>query len=151
MMSRYEQFSAAISAIYHHIQQIEREEMERLGGKGTFAQYLAALYRHPDGITAARLAQNCGKDKADVSRMITILEEKGLVCKEGASYRALLKLTETGNDAAEHVQKRAATAVELGGDGITEENRETFYAVLELIAKNLRAVSENGLPEKKEN
>ena len=151
MVSRFEQFSFAISEISRCWHKIASQEMEKYGLKAPHCVYLLNLYRHPDGITAARLAQNCGKDKADVSRMITILEEKGLVCKEGASYRALLKLTETGNDAAEHVQKRAATAVELGGDGITEENRETFYAVLELIAKNLRAVSENGLPEKKEN
>lgn len=146
MVLRFERFSFAISEISRYWHKIAAQEMERYGLKAQHSVYLLNLYRHPAGITAARLAQNCGKDKADVSRMVTILEEKGLVCKEGASYRALLKLTQTGREAAEHVQKRASTAVEVGGEGITEENRENFYRVLELIAGNLRAVSEEGLP-----
>lgn len=146
MVTRFERFSYAISEISRHWHKIAAQEMEKYGLKAPHSVYLLSLCRHREGITAARLAQECGKDKADVSRMVTILEEKGLVSREGASYRALLRLTETGKEAAEQVQKRAATAVELGGEGITEESRETFYTVLEQIAKNLRAVGENGLP-----
>lgn len=146
MVTRFARFSYAISEISRHWHKIAAQEMEKYGLKAPHSVYLISLYRHSEGITAARLAQECGKDKADVSRMVTILEEKGLVSREGASYRALLRLTETGKEAAEQVQKRAATAVELGGEGIGEENRETFYAVLERIAINLRAVGENGLP-----
>lgn len=150
MVSRFERFSFAISEISRYWHKIAVQEMEKYGLKAPHSVYLLTLYRHPEGITAAQLAQHCGKDKADVSRMVTILEEKTLVRREGASYRALLKLTGTGKEAAEQVQKRAATAVELGGEGITDENRETFYSVLELIAKNLRTVGENGLPREKE-
>lgn len=146
MVSRFERFSFAISEISRHWHRLATQEMEKYGLKAPHSVYLLTLYRYPDGITAARLAQNCGKDKADVSRMVTILEEKKLVAKEGSSYRALLKLTAQGKEAAEQVQKRASTAVEVGGEGINEENRETFYRVLEQIAQNLRAVSDEGLP-----
>lgn len=146
MVTRFERFSYAISEISRHWHRLAAQEMEKYGLKAPHSVYLLALYRHPEGITAAQLAQHCGKDKADVSRMVTILEKKELVRKEGVSYRALLTLTETGREAAEQVQKRAATAVDVGGEGLTEENREIFYSALELIARNLRAVSDDGLP-----
>ena len=147
MVSRFERFSYAISEISRCWHKLAAQEMETYGLKAPHSVYLLALYRHPEGITAANLSQMCGKDKADVSRMVTILEEKGLVSKEGASYRALLKLTATGRSAAEQVQKRAATAVELGGEGIADEQRELFYGMLERITGNLQIVVENGLPQ----
>ena len=147
MITRFERFSYAISEISRHWHRLAAQEMEKHGLKAPHSVYLLALARREAGMTAAQLAQDCGKDKADVSRMVTILEEKGLVCREGASYRANLRLTEAGMEAARQVQTRAAKAVELGGEGITRENRETFYAVLELIAKNLRTISEDGLPK----
>lgn len=148
MMSRYEQFSAAISAIYHHIQQIEREEMERLGGKGTFAQYLAALYRHPDGLTSTELSESCDRDKAAVSRAVQEMEVQGLLVRQGVGpYRARLTLTEEGRRAAEFVRERAKAAVDAGGEGLTDEARASLYASLALIAENLGRVRREGLPE----
>ena len=147
MVHRFERFSLAIFEISRCWHKIAAEEMEKYGLRGPYATYLTTLYRQKESVSASRLGALCGKDKADVSRMVTILEEKGLVCREGASYRANLRLTEAGMEAARQVQTRAAKAVELGGEGITRENRETFYAVLELIAKNLRAISEEGLPK----
>lgn len=55
MISRFERFSFAISGIYRSIQKIERDEMERYGLKGGYAQYLVAMARHPQGLTSAQL------------------------------------------------------------------------------------------------
>lgn len=147
MIQRFHRFSYAISEINRCWHKIAMDEMSHYGLKSTHCVYLLTLHRHPEGMTATMLSQTCGKDKADVSRMMSIMEEKGLVRREGAAYRALLKLTEEGHKAAEHVEKRAAKAVELGGKGMTEEKRETFYQVLELIAENLQTISEEGLPK----
>ena len=148
MLDRFAKFSYSIAEIHRCWHKLAAEELARYALNSPHAIYLKTLFdAEPEGITAAQLGEICGKDKADVSRMVTILEEKGLVCREGASYRANLRLTEAGMEAARQVQTRAAKAVELGGEGITRENRETFYAVLELIAKNLRTISEDGLPK----
>ena len=83
--------------------------------------------------------------------MVTILEKKGLVRKVAVSgnlYRAKLVLTEEGRKAAEHVQSRAALAVELAGSGMTDADRETFYRCLEQITANLQALSKEGLPQR---
>ena len=145
MLSRFERFSYALFDISRSWHKIAAEEMESYGLKGPHCIYLITLHRHPEGITATALGELCCKDKADVSRMMSIMQEKGLVTKEGNHYRGLLRLTKAGRDAARKVAIRASKAVDMGGDGLTDVDREVFYAALERIATNLRTVSESGL------
>ena len=123
--------------------------MEKHGLKGPHATYLICIYRHPEGITAPQITELCGKDKSDVSRTMALMEQKGLVTKEGIHqnlYRGSYKLTERGLLAAEQVSRRAELAVELAGKDLTEEKRAIFYEALEQISDNLRDLSQNGLP-----
>ena len=147
MIERFSRFSLAIAEISRCWHKIASDEMEKYGLKGSHAVYLTTLYRYPQGVTAARLGELCGKDKADVSRMMSIMEKKALVVREGSSYRALLKLTAEGLTAAEHVRCRATVAVENASRGLSDERRTVFYEVLELIASNLQNICEEGLPE----
>lgn len=146
MIDRFERFSLAISEISRCWHKIAADEMEKYGLKGSHAVYLTTMCRYPDGITAARLCELCAKDKADVSRMMSIMEKKELVVKEGSSYRAQLKLTPAGLEAAEHVRRRATVAVENASRGLTPELRAVFYEALELIVSNLQNICEEGLP-----
>ena len=147
MLSRYEQFSSIISTIYRRVQKIERDEMEKYGYKGAYAQYLSAINRHPEGVTAGQLCEICGKDKAAISRVAAEMEEKGLVQRVGASmYRAKLVLTEEGERLAHVVSRRAAVAVDLVGEGLSDNDRSIFYAALEGIAQRLQQVEKSGLP-----
>jgi len=148
MESRYELLSGSISCMYHDIQKIERTEMVKYGLKGPHAQCLLAMKKHPDGITAARLCETCEKDKAAVSRILAELEEAGMVVREnrnGSRYRAILLLTERGQAAADAVVEKARLAVELAGRGFGDEERETFYRVLSIIAGNLHKLCREGL------
>lgn len=150
MIERFSRFSCAISDISRYWHKIATEEMKKYGLRGTHAIYLTTLYRYPEGLTAVGLCEHCGKDKADVSRMMNIMENLGLVEKEDnvkSQYRVRLRLTDAGREAAEQVAKRAAIAVEHGGSGISEENRRIFYETLETIASNLYELSEEGLPK----
>lgn len=150
MVDRFERFSFAISEISKYWHKITAEEMEKYGLKGPHSIYLVTMYRYPEGITATQLCELCGKDKSDVSRMMSMMEKKGLVKKEGIHqnlYRGVFKLTPEGMIAAEHVRKRASLAVEVAGKDLTEQNREIFYEALELIASRLREISKEGLPE----
>ena len=150
MLDRFERFSFSIFEITRHWHKITTEEMEKFGLKGTHCVYLLAMHQHPEGITATQLGEICGRDKADVSRMVSIMEQKGLVTRESVSknlYRGLLKLTEDGAAAADHVCQRVNVAVELASKGLDDSRRKLFYDALELIAANLRRISEDGLPE----
>ena len=151
MIHRFARFTLAVSDISRCWHKLAAEEMALYGLNSPHALYLSTLYQYDDGVTAAKLAELCWKDKADVSRMVSILEQKGLVQKEAAGankYRALIKLTEEGRNAAMHVRSRAAFAVELAGAGLSDADREAFYNALGLITANLRKLSKEGLPRK---
>ncbi len=145
MIERFERFSTAISEISYHWHKIASDEMEKHGLKGPYAVYFTTLHRYPDGITAAKLAEICSKDKADVSRALALLQKLDLVKKEGENYRASIKLTEKGRQLAEVINQKAMIAVENGSKGCSEEEREIFYMVLELIRTNLEELSKKGL------
>lgn len=151
MISRYEQFSYAVSALHRYIQKIERDEMVKYGYKGSFAQYLVVMNRRPEGLTSTKLCEICDKDKAAVSRAVGEMEEKGLVYREGVGetmYRAKLRLTEEGQRAARYVCERAEAAVAAAGQGLDDESRRAFYATLSLIAGNLHGIIKEGIPQK---
>ena len=149
MIDRFERFSVMISEISSHWHKITTAEMEKYGLKGAHSIYLAAMARFPEGISANQLCEMCGKDKSDVSRMMSIMEKKGLVIKESVHqnlYKGVFRLTEQGKEAADYVKRRASLAVSLAGKDLTDEARAVLYSALESIESNLHAISENGLP-----
>ncbi len=150
MIDRFERFSLAISEISRYWHKLAAEELAKYGLKGPHATYLIAMYKSPEGITVPQLCEVCGKDKSDASRMISILEQKGLVTKwtaGGSLYRRKLHLTEEGKLAAEHISQRASRAVEVAGRDLTDEAREVFYKSLDSITANLRDLCKEGIPE----
>ena len=150
MIDRFEQFVSYISAIHRDVQKIERDEMVKYGLKGAYAQYLVAMHRYPDGITAAELCDVCGKDKAAVSRALSEMEGRGLIvkhCNHDNQYRAQLRLTEAGMDAADYVCRKAVAAVKIAGQELTDETRTILYRALRGIAAHIQKISEEGIPE----
>ena len=151
MLNRFSRFSLAIAEIDRCWHKLAAEEMAKYDLNSAHAVYLNTLSQYADGITAAKLGELCCKNKGDVSRMVSILEKKGLVNKEavgGNMYRAKLVLTEEGKRAAAHVHNRAAVAVELAGAGLTDADREVFYRCLGQITANLQTLSREGLPQR---
>lgn len=150
MINRFEKFSFGVSEISKHWHKLAADEMEKLGLKGNHSVYLMAMSRFDDGVTAPTLCELCGKDKSDVSRMMAIMEEKGMVVKEGIyqnRYGGVFKLTDKGKIAADTLKKRIALAVELAGNDVSDEKRAIFYEVLDSISGNLKILAKNGLPE----
>ncbi len=148
MISRFEQFTSAISGIYRSIQKIEREQMEKYGLKGAYAQYLVTIQRHEEGITAAQLCEVCDLDKAAVSRAVADMFQRGLVERTGETgYRARVKLTEKGQEAADYVNRLAGAAVEAAGSELNDGDRAVMYAALESIAAKLTVICKNGIPD----
>ena len=148
MIDRFEKFSLAIAEINRCWHKIAAEELSKYSLKSSHVTYLLTLARYPEGLTAPKLAELCDRDKADVSRMLSILEAKGLVTKDGiggSRYRGCLRLTPEGQSVAKELSQRAERAVEQAGAGLTEENRTVFYESLATITKNLRRICQEGL------
>lgn len=148
MVDRFQVFTLSLFEISRCWHKLASEELAKYGLKGPYAIYLVVLLHNPDGLTAARLCELCGRDKADVSRCVSDLLKKDLIKREGGnSYRAKIFLTELGLEAAKHVCERASVAVDLAGKDISDENRAIFYQSLTSITENLRNLCRKGLPE----
>lgn len=148
MVQRYGRFTSAVSRICYCIQKIETEVMAKYGLSGACAQYLAALGINEEGLTVSALSKACMKDKAAVSRAVSLLEKKELVRRNSIGsnlYRAAIVLTEKGREVATYVAQRASSAVEIAGLG--EEDREKLYIALNTIASNLTQMCDNGFSE----
>ena len=63
-------------------------------------------------------------------------------------YRAVIRLTDAGKQAAAYVAGRAQAAVEAGGRGLNSRERDALQAALTLIAANLEHIIREGIPEK---
>lgn len=150
MIDRFERFSLGISEISKYWHKLAADEMEKYGLRGTHSVYLITMDKYPDGLTASELCKLCNRDKADVSRMMSIMEKKGLVTKEGVgggAYKGAFKLTEEGKKAVKYVSARACLAVYHAGKDVSDEKREIFYEVLDSFSANLKKLCEDGLPD----
>jgi len=148
MVGRFEVFTLGLSELMSSWNKIAADEMKPFGLKGTYVIYLIALYKHPEGLTSANLSEMCNRDKAEVSRAIKALESKGLIVRENTtvnSYRAKITLTEQGRESTTAIRERIKLAVEKGGAGLSEEERDNFYSALETISANLKKISKEGL------
>lgn len=125
--------------------------MKKIGLKGTYVQYLAAMAHYPEeGLTAAKLCELCDRDKAAVSRALAEMEEKGLICRKDENekmYRIFLFLTEKGKETANFVTERVKCAVSQAVKGIPESERCVFVKAFQTISDNLLDLSQHGLPQ----
>ena len=138
MIERFDAFVTGITTCYKYIQKIKSIEMTDLGLKGNHVMCIFYLNRNDEGLTAAELSQLCGEDKAAISRTLGILQEEGYVKSGEKKYRAPLHLTESGKKIAQYVDNLIREWVGRGGDGLSEEERNTFYRSLDIISSNLR-------------
>ncbi len=145
MIGRFEVFTLALSEMTSSWNKIATEELKPYGLKGSSIVYLIALYKIPEGLTAANLCEMCNRDKAEVSRAIKSLEEKGFVVRKNttvSSYRANITLTDEGRKITCELRERIKQLVEDGGKGLSEEQREIFYDVLAKISCNLKVMAD---------
>ena len=148
MIGRFETFTLALSQISSSWNKIAQEELAPYGLKGGYVVYLIALYKSKEGLTAANLSENCNRDKAEVSRAVRALEEKGFLKRDlttSNGYRAKITLTDEGRKITYEIRERIKLIIESAGSGLSEEDRECFYTSLDLISKNLKRISKKEL------
>lgn len=145
MTQRFETFVISITQIYRCIQKIKTFEMQPLGLKSIHVMCLFYLQQHPDGLTAAQLSALCEEDKGAISRALSALEDKQLIVfgdhpGQSKRYRTQMILTDAGRNAARRIDARIESAVEQGGQGLSDQSRAEFYHALQIIAENLQTI-----------
>lgn len=148
MKDRFEHFSISIFNISHYWNKIASTVMKEHGLRGGYALYLTMIYNYDGEITASKLAELCRRDKSDISRAVSAFQERGILHPYGSSrYRAPLRLTDKGQEIAARIRQQADKALITAGEGLTDEMRVNIHHSLDLIAKNLKQICEEGLPE----
>lgn len=138
MIQRFQDFVTGITVCYKYIQRIKNAEMTEFGLKGIHVSCLFYLHCNPDGLTAAQLCQLCAEDKATISRIVADLRAKEYIAQSaGKNYRAPLHLTPAGQELASRMLPLIESWVSIGGEGLTEEQREIFYQSLASISAHL--------------
>lgn len=146
MQNRFETFCLAISRLNKFVQKIKAMEMTEFGLKGAHTMCLYYLGKYFEGLTVSEIAAHCCEDKSAVSRSVAELESLGFICtrsgKSKREYREKLVLTEKGHTTFMRINELIYHAIDIGGAGMTDEQRDIFYDSLRIISENLEKYPE---------
>lgn len=142
-MDRFNKFTTQVNRIVRNIHRIKCEETGKLGLKGTHVSCLYYLYKAETPLTARELCMACGEDKAAISRAVDYLGNQGYVSCESSTrkkYKSLISLTVKGQEAGKFLSDRVDSILIEASNGLSDEDRETFYKSLDLISDNLQKI-----------
>ncbi len=142
MIELFEIFTNNISVVYKGIQKLKNDDMKKFGLKGNHLMCLFYLDKYEEGLTASRLCELIGNDKAAVSRSLSELNSLGHICYEGEAgrkkYNTVIRLTEKGKSiTALLVEEICHRVDEISLQGMDLEQRTALYRHLRTIANNI--------------
>ena len=146
MKERFETFTVLINRISRNIRKIKNQEMAEYHLRSAHVSCLYYLYTNT-GATATDLCERCEEDKATISRALDYLETNGYLICESKSikrYKSPLVLTEKGNEVGKKIADKISGVLDAISDGLTEEERISFYRSLSIISEGLDAISKKG-------
>lgn len=141
---RFFRFTRLVDSLHKSVMRLRLDNAPAFGVKGVHVFWMYELSRHPDGLSAAELAQSSKIDRSLVSRELSVLKKQGLVEADDTtrSYNAKLRLTALGRRAAEEIKGIALQIQTRASEGIPESELAVFYTVLEKLSRNLSTISE---------
>lgn len=143
---RFELFDVSISQIAKSIQKIKSEKMLPYGLKSSHVLFLVKLNRFSEGLTASELSEAGHVDKAQISRIISELIQKGFVTKktarQGQKYNVKLMLTDTGKKVTNEINEIIGRVLDYVSENIPSSDIEVFYRTLFTISDNLFSLIE---------
>lgn len=143
--NHFEVFSTSIAQLIKAVQFLKSRKMAQYGLKGTTALCLCQILDSEDGLTAGELAERGEIDKAQVSRCVAELTEKGFILRgdeEGRRYKLKYQLTEKGRAAAEDIAAAARRVQEAVSKNISDADLSVFYSTLYKLCENFAALLE---------
>ena len=154
LQDRFELFDVSVSLICECIQKIKSEMMLPYGLKSSHVLFLVQLGKNQDGLTAAELSEAGHVDKAQISRVITELTQKGYVIRQslyhGQKYKNKLTLTEAGRHVTQEINRIIDSVLNNISGSIPVSDLEIFYRTLFTISDNLFSLADgqpSGLSE----
>ena len=143
--NRFELFDVSMSLICKSIQKIKSEIMQSYGLKSSHVLFMVQLGEQEDGLTASELSRAGHMDKAQISRVVSELTDKGYITKcsgTGQKYRNKFKLTEAGRRIAKDLDLLIEKAFEYVSGSIPKADLEIFYRTLFTISDKIFSLTE---------
>lgn len=144
MQERFETFTVLINRISRNIRKIKNQEMAAYDLRSAHISCLYYLYKQ-NGLTSAELCERCEEDKATISRCLDYLKKTGYISCEATSskrYKSPLLLTEKGTEVGRQIAYKIDHVLDEISDGLTEEERVSFYRSLSIISNSLDTVAQ---------
>ena len=117
--------------------------MGAYGLKGRSAAVLCRIFEQGGGMSATALVKACEVDKAQISRCLAELCEKGFVVREGTGehrYKQNYVLTASGMAAAGDISRAFADIEQTVSKNIPPRELEGFYRTLYRLCDNFDAL-----------
>ena len=143
--NRFQLFDVSMSLICKSIQKIKSEIMQSYGLKSSHVLFMVQLGEQEDGLTASELSRAGHMDKAQISRVVSELTDKGYITKcsgTGQKYRNKFKLTEAGRRIAKDLDLLIEKAFEYVSGSIPKADLDVFYRTLFTISDKLFSLTE---------
>lgn len=144
MKKTFDELYPDIKHLLRVVQNSKSQKMMEYGLKGSTAQSLCCIAISGNGLNANELSVRLKIDKAQVSRCMAELGEKGLVFRneqEGKQYRQKYCLTEKGRSAVADISRTSCSIRERIRKGVSDEDVERFFRVLEVMCQNALSLS----------
>ncbi len=140
MATGFEAFSSLIGAAMKSLERLKAKGMGEFGLSGTHTLCMRRLYDAPDGLTRTQLAGRCEVDRAQITRVIGELLQKGLVEEigSGSGYRKKCRLTDQGRRVTTEINDLVTEILSFVSGDIPADRLEIFYEILHEICNNLK-------------
>ena len=145
MLDRFSTFTVLVDKFKRDIRKIKTAEMAEFELKSLHVSCLYYLYRY-ESLTSKELSEICGEDKAAVSRALEYLVTKNYIyCGKEMQkrYKSPFLLTDEGKAVALIIDDKIDTILSKASEGLSEEDRNTMYRGMMLIAENLDRICDN--------
>ena len=137
---RFEAFMTHVTGASRSITKIKARGMSSYNLGSTHTACLRVLFASRNGLTRTQLAKKCELDKAQISRIINELVEKGYVTEssEVTSYKRKISLTTEGAKITSEINQLVLDINACVSGDISPEDIDTFYRVFDTICANLK-------------
>ena len=143
--NRFELFDVSMSLICKSIQKIKSELMQSYGLKSSHVLFMVQLGEREDGLTASELSRAGHMDKAQISRVVSELTDKGYIARcagNGQKSKNKFTLTESGKRIAKDLDCLIDNALEYVSGSIPKPDLEVSYRTLFTISDKLFSLTE---------
>ena len=141
---RLDDFMTLVVGASRSVTKLKSKYMAKFGLGSTHTMCIRKLYASEKGLTRTQLSDRCELDKAQVSRIINELAEKGYATEgpEKSNYKRRVVLTDEGKQIAEQINGTVLDINRYVSEKIPSEDIEVFYRVFSSICENLKQAEE---------